>query len=444
MTKYLFKQFLHQWRSQGWRVKLELLIIAGILILFIGDKLELVILQWHNEFSISPLRITLFMVLILVAMIYFSGVFLFAFMLPKQKGLLVFYTKPISQTQLMQLLSFHVLKYHLLYMILMVPLIFALASSLGWAYMITAFVIFTLALITIITAQSILLTMIRNQRRFILLSLIIGLIMGLVFWVSAYVLNEVSLFVLCVFLVSWTFIFVSFKKQYNSSIEDLFPLNRREFRQQRTIQGGKTLRLVPVLSVLQALFWKEWYAMWRNPRYRKLKVLTFAVYVLVLVALSFSVEPDAIIWALIFSILAIWFHYSSVFNEKYVLPDSELYFRLRPLKFSQLWLSKFIAESIYVFILIVTFHIYLFLVNAPVAEQVHLVGICSVFALFVLSSMVTFRMMFYEDPRMAGYAYHFMLLFVVIMSINFRLVGPLVGGGLMIYYFYKSYRYYRM
>jgi hypothetical protein len=65
-------------------------------------------------------------------------------------------------------------------------------------------------------------------------------------------------------------------------------------------------------------------------------------------------------------------------------------------------------------------------------------------SVLILTTMLNFQMLFYEDPRYAGYAYHFSVIFFVVMSYNYRFVGPLVTLFMAGYFFYKNYRYFKL
>jgi hypothetical protein len=444
VTKYLLKQVGHQWRYLGWRVKVELIIIAGILVMFISNKLGFLFTQWHTNYSISFWRITLFTSYIIIGTVYFASIFLFAYMLPRHKALRVFFTKPLSMLEKIQLLCFHVLKYHLLYIILLFPISIALAAELGWIYMFSANLLIISACLILVLFQCLLLMRLGNQIKFIGTSFITGIFLVTFWLVLFWYLNFGLSFMILMYSIFATFIFILYKNDKFSFIEDFLLRHSRNYSQKTKVGSKRRLILIQSGSILQAMFWKEWYGVWRNPRYRRLKLITLLVFISGLTAFLFTTSDNSDIWALFFLMIVIWFHYSSVFNEKYIQPDPVIYFKLRPVRFYQFWLSKFLPESIYAFLLILIFHLFLQITNISIGDQIHLLGICILFTVFVLGSMVTFRLMFFESPRMAGYAYHFMLLFIVIMSVNFRLVGPLIGLGLMIFYLYKSYCYFRL
>ena len=74
--------------------------------------------------------------------------------------------------------------------------------------------------------------------------------------------------------------------------------------------------------------------------------------------------------------------------------------------------------------------------------QLNWIGALLLFAIAVLSIVINFQILFYDNPRLAGYAYHFTILFIVIMSLNYRFVGPLVSVFLLTFYFLKTRRFY--
>ena len=141
--------------------------------------------------------------------------------------------------------------------------------------------------------------------------------------------------------------------------------------------------------------------------------------------------------------LVIWLHYSNYFNEKYVQPEPDWYFHTIPFRFRHLWLSKFLVEFIFIIIILISFWIMLSISGFNLNEQLNMILLMLPFSIVVLSIMLNFQIMFYDDPRLAGYAYHFTIIFLLIMTINYRLVGPLISVILLTFYFYKSYRYFK-
>jgi hypothetical protein len=69
-----------------------------------------------------------------------------------------------------------------------------------------------------------------------------------------------------------------------------------------------------------------------------------------------------------------------------------------------------------------------------------LLGIISLFSIFILYIITIIRIIFFDNPRFAGYAYHFLIIFTLVMISNFYLVGPVITLLLIIYLNYVSYR----
>ena len=84
--------------------------------------------------------------------------------------------------------------------------------------------------------------------------------------------------------------------------------------------------------------------MWRNAKYRKLKVTTLIIYLISFLFIKIQSPEFAEMWLTIFTAIIIWIHYSNHFNEKYVKPEPEWFFNTLPFRFHQIWISKFLTE----------------------------------------------------------------------------------------------------
>ena len=65
--------------------------------------------------------------------------------------------------------------------------------------------------------------------------------------------------------------------------------------------------------------------------------------------------------------------------------------------------------------------------------------IITLFSIFVLYIITLIRVIFYDNPRAAGYAYHILIIFTVVMTIQFYFVGPIITLFIIIYLHFKSY-----
>ena len=148
------------------------------------------------------------------------------------------------------------------------------------------------------------------------------------------------------------------------------------------------------------------------------------------------------IWLAIISCLLIWLHYSNSFNEKYVVADPEWLIRTLPIRFRHLFLAKYLAEIAFVVLLVLTDLLVLQFTATGFVVQLYTLLFILAFAHLVLFTMLNFQIMFYDNTRLAAYAYHFALIFIVIMILNYRLVGPVVAVCLLIFFLYKNVKYF--
>jgi len=191
---------------------------------------------------------------------------------------------------------------------------------------------------------------------------------------------------------------------------------------------------------VQPLFLKEILSHIRNKNYMRLKIISLFIYVVILILVDLYYLDYYENAVSLLTLLLIWEHYSHQFNEKYVTKEPRYFLKVLPIKFYQYCLSKFLGEFIYIsFILIIVFVI-TFLHGIPLQNIVTILGFIGLFSLFVLYIMTLIRVIFYDNPRAAGYAYHFLIIFTLVMNFQYYLVGPLITLFLIIYLHFKSYR----
>lgn len=443
MKKFLFRQLQHHFSGLGWRTRMEVLVLIGIITLFLSGRLTDLFITWQAEYAVPPLRLTMAAVHTVLFMILLTGPFINAYLLPRQKGLKAFYTIPLTRSELLALCGFYTIKYQVLSGILIIPVGFALAASGGWAWLLLSLGVFAGYGYGFILLQNLLFLRIRNRYLYIS-SMVTGTLLYGMLWIFVFYTTGLIWF-LDILLLILLFGLNGYlqRKLPDVQLEQVIPLHRKSFVKNAAAFSFKATGGRFFDGVFYVMFMKEWLSMWRNPRYRRVKYMTVLLYLAGLVFILNAAFEDRTAWMLLLTVLIIWVHYSSAFNDKYVRPDPDWYIKGVPVRFHQLWLTKFLSEFIYVLFLLIVLWLLLWIHGSGFEQQLQLLGLCFLFAFFVLSTMVTFRLMFYEDPRLAGYAYHFTVLFIVVMSVNYRLVGPLIGIVLMMFYLYKSYRYYK-
>jgi hypothetical protein len=443
MNLYLAKQLRHQVQTLSWRTKIEVLILGGIVFIFLSGRLADLFRLWQNEYGFSSLRLTLFTVHIIIFLMLLSGPFVIAYLLPRQKALRIYFTLPVTYADQIKLLGFYTAKYQVLYALLMIPLAIALLVSAGWPYMMLGLVIFFVYGAGFLILQNILLTRSGSVYEYIRITLAVS-VLYIVSWICLYWFTGLIWLFELLLIPAMVFLVVRLGRGgRDRDLEQVLPVSRDEYIAAQSKLPGASFNIRGGSSVFYAMFMKEWLGMWRNPRYRRLKWSTFLFYLAAMVALLIHGPEYTEIWMLVLTLIVMWLHYSTAFNDKYVRPDPDWYIKNIPVRFSQLWSTKFFSEFVYVFLLLSVFWIFLLINGLTFQLQLNLTGIGLIFAFFVLSSMITFQLMFYDDPRLAGYAYHFTIIFILIMSLNFHLVGPVIGILLMFFYLYKSYSYFK-
>ena len=198
-------------------------------------------------------------------------------------------------------------------------------------------------------------------------------------------------------------------------------------------------KLVP--GKIHPLFVKEILSHLRNRNYMRLKTISIALLIMLLLVIDAYFDDNYKSIFIMVCLGFIWYHYSHQFNEKYVLPESITFLRTMPFHFFQIGLAKFLSEFLYILLFSLIISCALLLHGCSYTEIIQVVSILFFFSIMVLSTITIFRIFFHDNPRAAGYAYHFVIIFFLIMiASQFYLVGPIVIFSLLIYFSYLSYR----
>jgi hypothetical protein len=153
-----------------------------------------------------------------------------------------------------------------------------------------------------------------------------------------------------------------------------------------------------------------------------------------------NAEEDFLFYSSILTMLFIWQHFSLQFNEKYIQAESAMFIKTFPLKYHQLWLAKFAGEFMFVFLVLIFLTVFWFANGYGFPDIYQPLLALFLFALIVLAAIINFKLIFFDRPRFAGYAYHLFIIFMLVMSANYYLVGPLIALILLIYFTIYSYR----
>ena len=441
MLRILFQQPLHIWRTLEWRYKLEAISLFILIYAFVGTRLDGLFSNWI-EGTFSATELTFLIANLFTLQVSIGTAFIISWLLPRQNSLRIFLTKPLAKNHLLKLIAFQCFKYLSFYLIVFLPTVTALFSAIGFISFIGAFLI-----VIIFSSFFMMLFVYQKQkspsnvififRAFLLIIVYHGLF-GLFYFLNDYLL----LFQIVSTLMALGFAVKIYFGQTGLSLEKFVPYLEEVYTKPDLEQPAqkKIPQFLP--KIVQPLFEKEIAGLWRNPNYKRLKINSFILFIILnTLIVIFSFEHKEV-WISVVTLLLIWLHYSNGFNEKYVFADPEWFIKTLPMRFRHIFAAKYFAESGYVALL--TFGVLVFFQFSGLVFSEQLVWLAAIFifANVILFTMLNFQIMFFDDPRLAGYAYHFAMLFIVIMTLNYRLVGPIIGLCLLLFFFYKNVKYF--
>ncbi len=441
MIRFLFKQPKYLWRSQSWPNRLEIIILAGMIFVFLVGRIAGGFEQLLAKFHITTWTLAAHIVHFLVLSIWLSAPFVLSYTLPRLKFISLFYGQPLSDKQLVEMLAYFYHKYLIVFFLLSV-LLFASLGLLAPFTALTAFVVLLIYDLILFYLMVNLIGIFGRNRRFLTVTIALAIGYGLIS--AAFIIFNASIWrwdaSFCLLLGLWFYWHRSDALKFD--LETLYPLKEVRFRK----KAPKIWNLQNFFTVLpqkmRALFFKEMAASWRNPRYRKLKIYTFVFYFIIQAGFYFGEVARADMWMIVSGLLLIYLHYAQYFNTKYAGTDPRWFMLTMPIRFAQLWFARFWAEFLFVLLLVFGQGIFLLSIGSDFAVLLNWLGVLLLFAVIVLSVVINFQIYFYEDLRLAGYLYHFTVLFILVLSVNYRLVGPLVSVVFLMIHSYKSYRFF--
>ncbi len=441
MLPLLFKQLLNFWKSLEIRYKIELFIMLVIIFAVISSRLSISFENWLNEGK-SPGHLTLLISNFFSVLINISTLSIIVWLIPRQKGLANLLTQPFDSRKTNQVLIFYSLKYLSLYLILLLPVLLVVFAELGLWSAISSFIIISISVAFFLQSFF----WMRNRTESVSIFILSGIIFIALYYITLllfYRLTEyIILFqtsVIFLFLVSTIFIYSN--KRIILNLENFVSFQIKTYKKKSLKISN--YKLPEIFSqTLQVLFEKEYFSLWRNSRYKKLKIYSFATYILIFVVITLNKPEYVEILITAISCIFIWFHYISRFNEKYTFPEPAWFLQTQPIKFRHLFLAKYLNEIPLIIGFSIPALLALNISHAPFAVQSSSFLLILVFAHIVLFSMINFQLMFFDNARLAVYAFHSSVLLFTIMIFNYPLVGPLIAFSLMIFFFYKNVKFF--
>lgn len=440
--KYYFIQICNYWRQLKNRIKFEIAILFIIFFTFFTGKLVDLFNQALAQPETTPIGIYAFVIHALLIFIITPAPFIYFKLFPKQRGLMTLALQPLSKWESFGILFIHFLKYVILIILITAPIITALAITCGYFALIYALIMIIASLLcSLLLIQT--LVSVKNSRTAVYLIYYLLTIIYFSFFFILYGTKTEFVLLPDLILISVTIYLLYFSWNKHWRVWDIMIIRLRPIisKSTQTLSNLTYFNFPKVLpgSILP-YFTKETLTYFRNKSYIRLKVISFFIYILLLALIEILYSENYISLVVILSLIFIWNHYSHQFNERYVHRESAVFIRVQPIGYLSYITAKLISEFLYILIILIAVFLSALIHSVPLYQAVNLLSVIFLFAAFILYTLTVIRLIFYDNPRAAGYAYHFMIIFSLVMIYNFYLVGPIITLFILIYMNIISYR----
>jgi len=441
ILKYYWLQIYNFWRQLGLRVQLEVVFLGIVFNSFFTNKLSSVFSQWLVRPQVTAFGLSNLLVHAIMLLVFFAAPFIYHNLIPRQKGLGILGNEPLTSGQVFTVLMIVYLKYQFLILLISLPVFTALyLTAGGWpvVYALTAFIISLL--VSLLFIQRLADSAWPHTRQTAVYFMLTGFYFTCYFLIYQFTGYDLYLDLL-VFTLSGWLLHKSWRNSWHSWDQLLVRARiflERSTRKVRGVTYFSFPRFIP--SGWRPLLIKEILSYLRNRKYQRLKLISLSVFILALTAIHFYFPEHYLALVSLITFVLIWEHYSHQFSEKYVKRDPPLFYRSLPVKFRYLIFSKFFSE--FIFILSIIFII--FIASLCHGLEISLVsiycGMITLISAIILYIIILMRLIFYDRPRFAGYAYHMMIFFMVMLNATYYLVGPIISILMLFYLNYISYR----
>jgi len=438
---YFFKQYKNIWKNLSLRIRIEIFILFIIYFTFFTTRLTNLINEQLSNPVTTEFGLVQFVLHSLIFLISISIPFIHLNLVPKQAGITCFRSLPLNRLNTFWLLIFLHFKYQILGLVVMVPIYIAMLVSMNIFLSIYFFVSIILFQIIFILFISIFSIQSYSKTSVVLKYYILILTLFFSYFLMYFYTDYYFLYDPIFFLVSLVYLIPKWNSRYTNWDRFVKSSQRKagQIRNQLGLFSYAVFKNFPFQRITPLLA-KEILNYLRNRKYIRIQIILFIIYVLILFFLNIKLQEDFILYSSAISIIFIWKHFSIQFNEKYIKADSAVFIKTLPFKFYQLWIAKFISEFLFVIILVMFLTIFYLFAGFHFADIYQLLFVILLFSLIVVTTIINFKIIFFDRPRFAGYAYHFFIIFILVMSINYYLVGPIIAIALLIYFSIYSYR----
>lgn len=438
---YFFKQYKNTWKNLSLRIRIEIIILFVIYFSFFTTRLINIFVNQVSNSNSTPFGLSQIILHGFIFLLSLSLPFIHIHLVPKQKGLIYFRTLPLNRINTFWLLFFLHFKYQVIGFVILLPLIIAFIATAGVLHAVFFFICSLLYLTILILFTSDLSNdsaqkWVTFTKYFVTIFFVFSVYFLVYFFSDYYFLFDPVFLLGAIVLLSlrWNKIWMKWDNYMGKSVFDSSQLKIKN----RWISYDN-FNIMPFRKTT-SLFAKEILNYLRNRKFIRLQIIYLIIYLLIMFVLHLKVPDNFVLISSFLSMFFIWLHFSLQFNEKYVKADSAVFMKTLPFRYHQLWMAKFFNEFLFVIILIFFLMTVFFIKGFMILEIFQSLLVILIFSLIVLATIINFKIIFFNRPRFAGYAYHFFIVFVSVMSYKYYLVGPIIALILLTYFTYYSYR----
>ncbi len=431
------RQFVNYWNSLYLRIKIEIFVLLIIFYSFISEKLVHVFSDLLTRPNITGLGLNSFSGHVIALLLSISMPFVYFKLLPRQESLRALRILPLSSNHALAALLVYITWYELISLIISGPVFIALLITSGplpvsyYLYLLIVFPVTSLLLLQFL---------LRKSKSRTLVTLLYFISLSIYFSVHSFVYLHYDFYLIIdIFLFPGILILLYNLLKPFADHWDL-PLSIMQSKEgvvqkvKHSLQYAQIPKIVP--GKIHPFLAREILGHIRNKNYLRMKILSIVLFSIVLFFFG-NIRPDFIA---VICFIFCWWHYSHQFNNKYVFSESRDFLVSLPVQYYQIWFSKFLTEIILLLpILLISLLALLFFGDSGLHSIVIFMALVT-FSVLLLFIITNIRLLFLDNARMAGYAYHFLVIFSLIMIGNFYLVGPIVILGLLVYLSFLSYR----
>jgi len=440
--KYYLLQFKNYLKNLSLRIKLEIIALLIIFYAFFTETLIKYFNQLLSEAHITSLELTSLAQHILLLLFALSTPFIYINLIPRQKGFHILRIQPLSSSGVLGVLIIYFLKYQSIILIIAAPVFTAIAitSGFGDIFIFSVGILFLPIIYLILTHM--LSSVVYERTRVIIHYFTLQSLYFLCYY-FLYSTKQFYAFLPIAAIFLFTILVIPRRNmlwlKWDKTLQRFIPADNSSKKPWQKVKYNTFPKIVP--ESIHPFFVKEVLAHLRNVNYMRLKIVSLVLFITILIILDFYFEQNYESIFMLVCIVFIWLHYSHQFNEKYIRSEPVSFIKTAPFNFYQIWLGKFFTEFLIIFAYLFIILVALIFHGSGWSEIMQVIAFFLLFSIFLLATIIIFRLLFYDNVRKAGYAYHFMIIFSLVMLINrFYLVAPFITLTLLIYFGYLSYR----